>query len=487
MSDHPDQIILKAIIRDFRADHDDFETDHFTGDVNGLNHEPETGIVKARLDADGKPVYNGHPKKGTKTTSGKAAFDQWYKNNPDREVHCDLVLHHTGDGHYAFEDRAFFPLDPYKNKFGTLYQEIFDDQGRLTPVGEKVITQNVGVLKDEVTKEPLTWEQVEGRFRDDRAKEHNYHFTLEGKTKFTYYGGEIFAFDGDDDLWIFIDGKLVIDLGGLHRSARADLDLNLDSELNRKRNRAKQPNTLVLKLKEDLGIENEENLELVLEVGKQYDIHMFYAERHTFDSNCCIYTSLKFEQPPSPPVPQPAYRRVSIEARKDAIEPFVIEPIISKPGVPGQFEIILDEPAPAGGIKVKYELVNNGSAKTAIENVDFNLNPAIHEITIPEGHQSAFIDVIPLQDSVKEGREAVVAKLIEYSECGYSLGKEQDTVYIRDMAPVERIVCVAPVRTIVRREEEIVLIRRVRKVEEVDSSPACPVNTTQVTPGQQQE
>ncbi|MBF2002512.1 MAG: hypothetical protein IGS50_09110 [Synechococcales cyanobacterium C42_A2020_086] len=43
------------------------------------------------------------------------------------------------------------------------------------------------------------------------------------------------------------------------------------------------------------------------------------------------------------------------------------------------------------------------------------------------------------------------------------------------------IVCVAPVRTVIRREEEIVLIRRVRKVEEVDASPACPVNTTQLS------
>ena len=46
---------------------------------------------------------------------------------------------------------------------------------------------------------------------------------------------------------------------------------------------------------------------------------------------------------------------------------------------------------------------------------------------------------------------------------------------------VHDIVCVAPVRTVIRREEEIVLIRRVRKVEEVDASPACPVNTTQLS------
>lgn len=46
--------------------------------------------------------------------------------------------------------------------------------------------------------------------------------------------------------------------------------------------------------------------------------------------------------------------------------------------------------------------------------------------------------------------------------------------------PQSDIVCVTPVRTIVRREEEIVLIRRVRKVEEIDASPACPVNSRQV-------
>lgn len=46
------------------------------------------------------------------------------------------------------------------------------------------------------------------------------------------------------------------------------------------------------------------------------------------------------------------------------------------------------------------------------------------------------------------------------------------------------IVCLTPVRTIVRREEEVVLIRKVRKVEEVDTSPACPIETTQVSPSQ---
>ncbi|MEM6452918.1 MAG: hypothetical protein AAF703_21700 [Cyanobacteria bacterium P01_D01_bin.105] len=45
--------------------------------------------------------------------------------------------------------------------------------------------------------------------------------------------------------------------------------------------------------------------------------------------------------------------------------------------------------------------------------------------------------------------------------------------------PARDIVCVAPVRTLVRREEEIVIIRRVRKVEEVEASLTCPAQTTQ--------
>jgi DNA-binding beta-propeller fold protein YncE len=47
--------------------------------------------------------------------------------------------------------------------------------------------------------------------------------------------------------------------------------------------------------------------------------------------------------------------------------------------------------------------------------------------------------------------------------------------------PATDIVCVTPIRTIIRREEEILLVRKVRKVEEIEVSPACPVNTNQVT------
>ena len=54
-----------------------------------------------------------------------------------------------------------------------------------------------------------------------------------------------------------------------------------------------------------------------------------------------------------------------------------------------------------------------------------------------------------------------------------------------DRNPQMDIICVSPVRTTVRREEEILLIRKVRKVEEIDASPSCPINSVQMSQDQQ--
>ena len=336
--------------------------------------------MQVRLSADGKPIYN--LQHHHLSTSGQAeCFDQWYRDVPgvNKSFVYPLVLEHTGDGNYKFESRSFFPLDGQQETFGTLYEEIFDSQHQLTPIGRKAIEKNEGVLKHQDGR-PFSWEDVEGRFRfDDRSKQHNYHFTLEAVTTFTYQGTEYFKFYGDDDLWIFIDGKLVIDLGGLHESAEQEIDLRLTNPKNRAANKS---TTLALRVRDDLGIQQaDEYLELVLQVGQQYDLRMFYAERHTFDSNCCVYTSLQLK----------SVSEATPETQPDST------PDTSKP-------------------------------------------PQL----IP-----AFIDAITF-DSFERN-------------------------------PKADIVCVTPIRTIVRREEEITIIRRVRKVEEIEASPACPVNTTQLS------
>jgi len=58
------------------------------------------------------------------------------------------------------------------------------------------------------------------------AHKHKYWFTMEMHTVFRYHGGETFTFDGGDDLWVFINRSLAIDLGGMHNSLKASVNLD---------------------------------------------------------------------------------------------------------------------------------------------------------------------------------------------------------------------------------------------------------------------
>ncbi|HEX9295356.1 MAG TPA: fibro-slime domain-containing protein [Polyangiaceae bacterium] len=96
------------------------------------------------------------------------------------------------------------------------------------------------------------------------SSKHNFGFTTELHTKFQYNGGETFRFSGDDDLWVFINGKLAMDLGGLHPPAANTI--NLDSAAG------------------TLGIAK----------GNVYTLELFHAERHTTASNFRVDSTLTF-------------------------------------------------------------------------------------------------------------------------------------------------------------------------------------------------
>jgi len=221
--------ILDVMYRDFDESHPDFEMP-FQGDV------VRRGLIETTLGADGKPVFKdrvGHPALPGSPTAIKTdwqptqpviesadSFKQWYNTSDvNRAFPKKLPLSESvpGSGIFGYESSAFFPLSPSEG-FG------------ITPKGN-----GPGM---------------------------NFLFTTEVHVQFKYTASQKFTFRGDDDLWIFVNGHLALDLGSMHNAEEGTIDFDAQAA----------------------------DLNIVL--GGSYAMDIFHAERHTSASNFKITTNI---------------------------------------------------------------------------------------------------------------------------------------------------------------------------------------------------
>jgi fibro-slime domain-containing protein len=229
---------ITGVVRDFKGalpanggvtqpgGHPDFEV--FEGQGVTL------GLVAPTLGSDQKPIYASQCELGKVVpsvcpygamTTSKEHFRQWYSSvegvNEPYLVYFQLDQPVPG-GVSTFDSNSFFPLD------GAGWG-------------------NSGTDNNHVAR--------------------NFSFTTEIHTTFKYHGGETFTFKGDDDVWIFINGHLAVDLGGLHTSTPGSVDLDASAAA----------------------------LGLTKGSSDEYALDLFHAERHGVESDFRIDTNFIFE------------------------------------------------------------------------------------------------------------------------------------------------------------------------------------------------
>lgn len=193
--------------------------------ARGKRYVADPGMVQEVLGADKTPVYAG-PATGTVTTTGPENFATWFHDTPGVNQSQSLTLQFLPDPAKPNDPNAYY------------YDSSVMGCGAATCPG---------------------FFPIDGQLLQNEGNPHNYHMTFELHLEFKYHPGQVFKFIGDDDIWVFIDNKRALDLGGIHNEVSGQIMLD------------------------SLGLTE----------GQIYPLAFFWCERHVVGSNLRIETSLE--------------------------------------------------------------------------------------------------------------------------------------------------------------------------------------------------
>src|SRR3972149_9564723 len=330
-----DSIQLTGTIRDFKIDHADFEQ----ASICGL----KTGLVGSTLGSDNKPTFGLN---GTDCITSAETFSQWYNDTSGTNLSTSYPItldngKAESGGVYTYENVEFFPID----------NDLFGNEGN----------------------------------------SHNFHFTYELHTEFTYTGGENFSFISDDDLWVFINNTLVVDFGGVHDPASGSVDLDT----------------------------------LGLIQGNTYDFALFFAERDTGGSVLSFQTGIKLQSPPLPTPTLPPFPTPTLQPFPSPSLPPFPSPLPTPSGGTGAVFGVVNDPDenPFKGVTVTIEGTDYSESKETDERgfyVFTNLSAEEYTRTYKkEGYQTQTEEITLSEGEIKNMgtitlEEIVKARISEY-------------------------------------------------------------------------